>query len=107
MDEEAEQRGDLIIALIGEIRREKAEKHLPLNTPVKKLTVFVADKITEEVVKSGRGDITGSHKVISLEIVSPREQEFIGGKKVLQDGREIPQFPVARFAAEYDEGMKK
>jgi len=107
VDEEAEQRGDLIITLIGEIRREKAEKHLPLNTPVKKLTVFVADKITEEVVKSGSGDITGAHKVINLEIVPPREREYTGGKKVLQHGREIPQFPDARFAAEYDEGMKK
>jgi valyl-tRNA synthetase len=107
VDEEAEQRGDLIIALIGEIRREKAEKHLPLNTPVKNLTVFVADKITEEAVKSGSGDITGAHKVINFEIVPPREREYIGGKKILQDGREIPQFPDARFAAEYDEGMKK
>ncbi len=37
VDEEAEKRGDLIIALISAVRREKAEKHLSLNTQIKKL----------------------------------------------------------------------
>jgi len=107
VDELAEEQGDLIAALIGEVRREKAEKHLPLNIPVKKLTVFVVDEITEAVIKSGSGDITGALKIITLQITPPRERKYIGGKKVLQDGREIPHFPNARFAAEYDEGTKK
>jgi valyl-tRNA synthetase len=107
VDELAEEQGDLITALIGEVRREKAEKHLPLNIPVKKLTVFVVDEITEAVIKSGSGDITGALKIITLQITPPRERKYIGGKKVLQDGREIPHFPNARFAAEYDEGTKK
>ena len=33
----AETHGDLIIALIGEVRHDKAEKKLPLNAPMKKL----------------------------------------------------------------------
>jgi valyl-tRNA synthetase len=107
VDERAENQGDLVMALIGEVRREKAEKHLPLNTPVNKLTVFVADEITEAVVKSGSGDITGTLKVMALQMVSPRERKYVGGKEVLQDGREIPHFPNVRFVAEYDEGIKK
>ena len=37
VDEEAEKNGDLIIAIISEVRHEKAEKKLPLNAPMKKL----------------------------------------------------------------------
>jgi hypothetical protein len=41
---------------------------------------------------------------MNLEIMSPRKRDK---KKGIQEGREIPQFPAARFAAEYAEGIKK
>jgi len=51
LDEHAEKRGDLIIELIGEIRREKAEKHLPLNTQSRSYSlakvILGAEAITE------------------------------------------------------------
>ena len=37
VDEEAEKNGDLIIAIIGEVRHDKAEKKLPLNAAIKNL----------------------------------------------------------------------
>ena len=40
VDEEAEKDGDLITAIMSEIRRDKAEKKLPLNSPVKNLTIY-------------------------------------------------------------------
>jgi valyl-tRNA synthetase len=107
VDEQAETRGDLISSVISEVRREKAEKHLPLNTPVKKLTIYTADKATADVVNSGAIDINGSLKVTNLEVKPPSEADLVGGKAVLQLGREVPQFLDVRFVAEYEEGIKK
>ena len=42
--DEIEQQGDLIMAVISEIRREKAEKRLPLNTQISKLTIYSGGK---------------------------------------------------------------
>jgi valyl-tRNA synthetase len=90
VDEEAERRGDLIIAVIAEVRREKAEKHMPLNTQVKKLTVYAGDRETAEIIREGEGDITGTCKVASLEVLAEKGS-----------GREIAQHPEVHFVAEY------
>ena len=90
VDEEAERRGDLIIAVIAEVRREKAEKHMPLNTQVKKLTVYAGDRETAETIREGEGDITGTCKVASLEVLAEKGS-----------GREIAQYPEVHFVAEY------
>jgi valyl-tRNA synthetase len=89
-DEQAEERGDLIIAVISEVRREKAEKHLPLNVQVKKLTVYAGDSETANVILSGSEDITGTCKVASFEVLAEKGS-----------GREIAQFANVHFAAEY------
>jgi valyl-tRNA synthetase len=90
VDEEAERRGDLIIAVIAEVRREKAEKHMPLNTQVKKLTVYAGDRETAEIIREGEGDITGTCKIASLEVLAEKGS-----------GREIAQHPEVHFVAEY------
>jgi valyl-tRNA synthetase len=90
VDEEAERRGDLIIAVIAEVRREKAEKHMPLNTQVKKLTVYAGDRETAETIRKDEGDITGTCKVASLEVLAEKG-----------NGREIAQYPEVHFVAEY------
>jgi valyl-tRNA synthetase len=96
VDELAEKRGDLIIELIGEVRREKAEKHLPLNTPVKKLTVYARDQSGAEAILEGESDIIGACKVGNLFIL-PEEGT----------GREVVQFPGVHFVAEHGEALKK
>ena len=90
VDDVAEKRGDLIIALISAVRREKAEKHLSLNTQIKKLTVCAEDKEAADAIKSGSGDIIGACKVENLEVNI--------GKGV---GREVTECPNVRFTAEY------
>jgi valyl-tRNA synthetase len=104
-DEQAEKRGDLIMAVISEVRREKAEKHLPLNTQVKKLTVYTEDREMAEIIKEGGEDIAGTCKVASLEVNPERRTSRrgcpIGGKEIIQDGREVAQFPNVYFITEY------
>jgi valyl-tRNA synthetase len=90
VDEAAEKRGELIVGLISAVRREKAERHVSLNTQVKKLMVCVEDEEAAEAIKSGSGDIVGACKVEVLEVNV--------GKAV---GRAVVECPQVRFTAEY------
>jgi len=90
VDEEAEKRGDLIIAVITEIRREKAEKRMPLNTQIKKLIIYAGGKDTAEIIMEGREDISGTCKVANIEVL-PKKGE----------GREIKPYSDIQFLAEY------
>jgi valyl-tRNA synthetase len=95
-DEEAEKRGDLVVAVIGEVRREKAEKHLPLNTPVEKLTVYAGSRDEADTITRGKSDIAGTLKVVKFEVVQKEGA-----------GRQVPQFPGVVLVAEYGEVLKK
>ena len=90
LDDEAESLGDMVIAVISEVRREKAEKHLPLNTQVKKLTIFAGDKEKADAVKKGLMDIAGTCRAENVEVLA-------------QDGsgRAVGQFPDVHFVVEY------
>jgi valyl-tRNA synthetase len=90
VDEAAEKRGDVIAALISAVRREKAERHVSLNTPIKKLTVCAEAKEAADAVESGRGDIVGACKVECLEVAVSK-----GG------GREITDCQRVWFTSEY------
>ena len=89
-DERAEKRGDLVIALIAEIRREKAEKRMPLNTPITKLTVYAGDYSASEAITDSKEDIIGACKIVNLNVL-PEEGT----------GREVIQYPHVQFIAEY------
>ena len=90
IDEEAEEHGDLIAALITEVRREKAERRMSLNTQIKKLTIYAGGKDTAEIIMEGRQDISGTCKVANIEI-APEKGE----------GREIKPYDNVSFIAEY------
>ena len=90
IDEEAEKKGDLIIAVIGEVRREKAEKKAPLNIPIKKLALYAGSKKNAQILNQALEDIAGTCKIEKIEI-SPAK-----GK-----GREVKGYPNIRFRAEY------
>jgi valyl-tRNA synthetase len=96
VDEEAEKRGDLIMALIIDRRRDKAEKRLPLNAPIKKLTVYAGNQTNADVIAAGKCDIAGTLNVERFEIL-PKEDS----------GREIPQFSGVTSVAEYGGVFKK
>ena len=65
MDAKAEKQGDLIVALIGEVRREKAEKKLPLNTQVKSITIYSGNADYKRIIQTAEGDIAGTIKANS------------------------------------------
>ena len=90
IDEEAEKKGDLIIAVIGEVRREKAERKAPLNIPIKKLAIYAGTKKNAQILNQALEDIAGTCKIEKIEI-SPAK-----GK-----GREVKGYPNIRFRAEY------
>jgi valyl-tRNA synthetase len=87
--EEAEKQGDLVVAIIAEVRREKSEKHLPLNTKIAKLTIYAAEKTAAEMITQGRVDIAGTCKAADIHVLSEK------GK-----GREVKPYDVS-FIAEY------
>jgi valyl-tRNA synthetase len=89
-NEKGEQRGDTIITLISAVRREKAEKHLPLNTPIKKLKVCAETEDAAEAVKAGVDDILGACKVENLDIMV--------GKGI---GKQVGGADGLTFTAEY------
>ena len=90
VNETSEKDGDLIIAIIGEIRREKAEKKLALNAPIKKLVIYAGDQASVDVIKAGSVDISGTCKIVNLEVCAEKGT-----------GRELAQFPNVHIVTEY------
>jgi valyl-tRNA synthetase len=89
VDEESEKKGDLIIGLIGEVRREKSEKHLALNATIKKLEVFAGDEKVSDMILEGKDDIAGTCKIENLQITAQKGE-----------GREVKPYSI-HFVAEY------
>jgi valyl-tRNA synthetase len=89
VDEEADNHGDLVIAVMNEIRREKSEKHLPLNTQIKKLTIYAEGKDSKSI-KESKEDIAGTCKVADFQVISKKGE-----------GREVKLHENIRFVAEY------
>ncbi len=90
IDEETEKKGDLVAAVIGEIRRDKAESKKPLNASIQKLTIYSADKEKTQVLNQSEEDLVGTCKVEKLEIKTAK------GK-----GKIVQGYPDVRFSAEY------
>lgn len=90
INEDAEKSGDLIMAVITEVRREKAERHVSLNTQIKKLTVFAGDKESARALTEAKGDIAGTCKASSVEIL-PEKGE----------GRAVEPYVDVHFVTEY------
>jgi len=90
IDEETEKSGDLIVAIMGEIRRDKAENQKPLNTPIQKLTLYSEDKKTVDVLCHAEEDLAGTCKIEKMEVVSSKGE-----------GREVQGYPDVCFVAEY------
>jgi valyl-tRNA synthetase len=89
-NEEAEKNGDLIIAIISEVRHDKAEKKLPLNAPVKNLIIYADTDETAKVICSASEDIAGTLKATNIEVLSEKRSE----------GRQVSSYDVY-IKAEY------
>jgi len=90
MDEEAERYGDVVMAVIEEVRRAKAERKMPLNTPIKKLTIYAGTQKSAHILRQAAEDVEGTCKAEKLRVL-PEKGE----------GREVQGYPVVRFVAEY------
>ncbi len=75
-DEEAEKAGDLVMALIRSIRREKARRRMPLNARIGLVKVFAGSEERANIIRACEEDIRGTCKIDALE-VSPEAGEGI------------------------------
>ncbi len=89
IDETAEKCGALITAVIGAVRREKAERKMPLNATIRKLTIYAGTKEELNILDQSREDIEGTCKTDKIDIL------FEEG-----EGKEVPEYPNLRFAVE-------
>ena len=80
VNEETERQGDLIIAVLGEIRNDKAQKKLPLNAPIKNVIVYAGNTETATIIQKGATDIASTLKIENFTIIP---------EKTLQ-GRQVP-----------------
>jgi valyl-tRNA synthetase len=90
IDEEAEKKGDLVMAVIAEIRQEKAEQRKPLNTPIKRVKIYAGKSSFASMISDNKEDIVGTCKILQLEILSAKG-----------DGRQIQGIPEISFLSEY------
>ena len=72
VSEEAERNGDLIVAIISEVRHEKAEKKQALNAPMKNLAVYAGTEETAKIVCSAKRDIAGTLKTANFEVLAEK-----------------------------------
>jgi valyl-tRNA synthetase len=85
-----EKQGDMIMALISAVRREKSEKRMPLNAPIKKLMIYTGNKKDAHILNKVMKDVEGTCKVEKMEIL-PEKGE----------GKEVEEHPNVRFVAKY------
>jgi len=90
IDDEAEKYGDLIMAVMGNIRKEKSERKIPLNAPVKKLTIYGGSTKGAYILEMAKEDIVGTLKAEKIEILPDKGE-----------GKEVEGYSNVRFIAEY------
>jgi valyl-tRNA synthetase len=74
VDEAVEREGNLITAIMSEIRRDKAEKKLPLNAPIKNLTIYAVDDAAAAAIKQGTVDIAATLKVENIKVLAEKAE---------------------------------
>jgi valyl-tRNA synthetase len=84
VDDAAEKDGDLITAIMSEVRRDKAEKKMPLNAPIKNLTIYARNAETAVAIRQGCIDIAATLKVENIKVLAEKQPE----------GRQVAQYEV-------------
>jgi valyl-tRNA synthetase len=80
IDEEAERRGDLIIAVIGAVRREKSRRGIPLSRELEAIDLYADESFEIETLRMGIRDIAGTLKARRVEVHKGR-----GGEQEVED----------------------
>ena len=68
VDEAAENAGDLVIAVIRDIRREKNRQGIPLNAELEEVSIYAADPREAEALAQGIEDISATMKAENVDI---------------------------------------
>jgi valyl-tRNA synthetase len=92
IDEEVEKKGDLVMTVITEIRREKAEKRKPLNAQIKRVKIYAGNSRFASIISENKESIAGTCKISQFEILSEKGK----GK-----GRQVQEYPEMSFISEY------
>jgi valyl-tRNA synthetase len=87
IDHDAEKKGDLIVAVIRDIRREKNRLGVPLNTPLLGLSIHANDPDEAEAIALGLEDISATVKADEVEVFEG------GGGELVVEG-----YPGVRFS---------
>jgi valyl-tRNA synthetase len=90
VDEDAEKKGELVMAVITEIRREKSEKRRSLNAPMKSIKIYAGSSEFAQIISENKRDIAGTCKISMIEILSEKGV-----------GRRVQEIPQISFASEY------
>jgi valyl-tRNA synthetase len=75
INEQAEVAGDAIIAVMAEVRKDKAENKKSLNAPVKNVTVYAVDAKTAAMIEAGKDDLAATLKVEDLQVLPQKSLE--------------------------------
>jgi valyl-tRNA synthetase len=89
IDDETRRRGDLVVALIREIRKYKAEERMALNAPIDKLTVYAGGEESAEILAQAKNDVVGTCKVEAFKLLPTKGE-----------GREVQGYPDVRFVVD-------
>ena len=73
IDDETEKKGDLIIAIISDIRKEKNRQGMSLNKPIESLKIYSTDDDETDWIKEGLTDIAATIKATDIQIYSTDE----------------------------------
>jgi valyl-tRNA synthetase len=87
IDGVVEKQGDLIIAVIRDIRREKNRLGIPLNTPLKGLSIYAEDPEESNIIATGLDDVSATVKADEVEVLEGKGGEF-----------EVDGYPGVRFS---------
>jgi valyl-tRNA synthetase len=90
MDEGAEKYGELVIALISQIRREKSENKMSLNTPIKTLKIYTETEKKVKALNEAARDIAGTCKAEKIEIIAKKSE-----------GKPLEGYQNIRYLVEY------
>jgi valyl-tRNA synthetase len=78
------------MAVISEVRRQKADRHVPLNAEVKELKIYAGDKDAARIIAEDQKDIMGTCKIADMIILPKRRMN-----------KEAKPNDNARFAVEF------
>jgi valyl-tRNA synthetase len=90
INDNTEKSGDLIIAVMGEIRRDKAENQKPLNAEIQKLTIHSESKKILDIIYQAKEDLVGTLKIEKIQILESKGE-----------GREVQGYPDVCLVVEY------